>query len=107
MLTQKPIGFNCQIYWSVDGYSEECYISFGEPFVTGNSSVYEDSHGVHDTYIFYYADADQIELIEKAIKDSRNDVCIDASEGWWIDLTQPYEYSYDAYDFLPKDAQEA
>lgn len=100
MLTHKPIGFNCFIYWSADGDAEECYISFGEPFLTGNSSSFEDSYGVHDTYIFYYADADQIEVIEKAIKDSQTSVTIDENEGWWIDLTKPHEYSYDAYDYL-------
>lgn len=104
MLSHKPIGLYCAVLWKDDGYAdhENIYISFGTPVTYYNGSnngyVRHDSYDVYDQDIFYYASEEEIEVIKKAIDSSQSSISIDPE--WVIDLTEPWELSYDSYDFL-------
>lgn len=101
MLTHKPIGFEGTIVWedSPDG-QEFYYISFSEALLNHEGEPAEqDIYGVFDEFIFFYADSEQVETLQKAIAEHRDSVTIEPRSGWYIDLTEPYEFIYElAYE---------
>lgn len=98
MLTQKPIGFEGTIVWedSPDG-QEYYYISFSEALLNHEGEPAEqDLYGVFDEFIFFYADSEQVELLQKAISSPLHDyLTLEPNSGWYIDLTEPYEFIYE------------
>lgn len=101
MLTHKPIGFEGTIRWedSPDTYNEY-YISFSEELLNHEGEPAEqDLYGVFDEFIFFYADSEQVQTLQKAIADRRGYVTLEPHSGWLIDLTEPYEFIYElAYE---------
>lgn len=93
MLTHEPIGFEGTIVWedSPDG-QEYLYISFGEYDDENDAEC--DSFGINDESIFFYADTEQYEVLQKAIAEHRDCVTIEPHSGWYIDLAEPYEFVY-------------
>ena len=97
MLTHEPIGFEGTIVWedSPDG-QEYYYISFSEALLNHEGEPAEqDLYGVFDEFIFFYADAEQVQTLQKAIAEHRDCVTLEPNSGWYIDLTEPYEFIYE------------
>jgi hypothetical protein len=94
MNNKQPIGAYANIRWldtneEVDGY----YFSFGEYDDENDADC--DSFGVSDESIFFYADEEQVAILQKAIAENRDCVTIEPHSGWYIDLTEPYEFIYE------------
>ena len=98
MLTQKPIGFEGTVCWEDDSpdSQEYNYISFSEElFNHEGQSAEEDIYGVRDDCIFFYANDEQLVTLQKAIINHSDSVTIEPHSGWYIDLTEPYEFIYE------------
>ena len=97
MLTQKPIGFEGTVCWEDSPDSQDYYyISFSEELLNHEGEpAEEDLYGVRDDSIFYYANPEQVTLLQEAVDTHKDKVTLEPRSGWYIDITEPFEFVYE------------
>jgi hypothetical protein len=95
-LEPKPIGMQCSISWDEEEGRQDVYISFLKGKDHDKDLLEQtglDEHGIADDLIFYYMETEEVDALQRAIGDDREQFSVGA--GWAIDLSESWAMAYD------------